>query len=343
VNIFLKTSLIALMTALPLLSVASWDDTPPRSGITDYAFFSGHCVPSHGGPSAGGKGLWAIRCLRVRGVPHFLMVDPGSMTTYLKRAGSYRCTEQSVMMLVKKYPDLSYSRAIAAAEKNTRRIQNAGVVRLSGSRPCAYLTIDLCPTVKKMDRALFNYLLQNGGSMLRPFPVAIAASGFWLVMHPDDVRWLREREKRGDISITWVNHTYSHPRSRKGPLYGNFIMRKGINLEREVLETEKTMLEMGLLPSVFFRFPGLVSNGSIFDRIVSYGLIPLGTDSWLAKRQWPRRGSLILVHGNGNEPAGISRFINLMRHDSHGGPGTGWTLCGVREGVIDAFCGPRPL
>ncbi len=37
-------------------------------------------------------------------------------------------------------------------------------------------------------------------------------------------------------------------------------------------------------------------------------LISLGADAWLALRQQPRPGSIVLVHPNGNEPAGLRIF-----------------------------------
>ncbi|MBN1984057.1 MAG: hypothetical protein JW795_21185 [Chitinivibrionales bacterium] len=45
------------------------------------------------------------------------------------------------------------------------------------------------------------------------------------------------------------------------------------------------MVENDLLPSVFFIFPGLVSDRTIVAQIVSFGLIPIGSDAWLGKGQ----------------------------------------------------------
>jgi len=41
---------------------------------------------------------------------------------------------------------------------------------------------------------------------------------------------------------------------------------------------------------VFFRCPGLVSDRSIIERLLSYGLIAVGSDAWLAKGQQARNG-----------------------------------------------------
>jgi len=35
-------------------------------------------------------------------------------------------------------------------------------------------------------------------------------------------------------------------------------------------------------------------------------MIPIGSDAWLAKNQWPKEGSIVLVHANGHELIGIN-------------------------------------
>ena len=41
-------------------------------------------------------------------------------------------------------------------------------------------------------------------------------------------------------------------------------------------------------------------------------LIPLGANAWIAKSQKPQNGSIILVHGNKNEPQGIKMFLEQL-------------------------------
>ena len=72
------------------------------------------------------------------------------------------------------------------------------------------------------------------------------------------------------------------------------------------------MLEHGLVPSIFFRFPGLISDREIVDEILAWGVVPIGSDAWLAIGQRPSQGSVILVHRNGNEPQGIRLFEKLL-------------------------------
>ena len=50
--------------------------------------------------------------------------------------------------------------------------------------------------------------------------------------------------------------------------------------------------------------------GRLGEQLDGLGLIPLGSDAWLAKNEWPREGSIVLVHANGNEPLGVRRLMS---------------------------------
>jgi hypothetical protein len=89
-----------------------------------------------------------------------------------------------------------------------------------------------------------------------------------------------------------------------------------------------------LTPSVFFRFPGLVSDNSEFMRVLAYGLIPVGSDAWLAKKQKPGPGSIVLIHGNGNEPLGIKKFLALARQEQTAIKKRNWLLFDLRESLL---------
>jgi hypothetical protein len=110
-----------------------------------------------------------------------------------------------------------------------------------------------------------------------------------------------------------VNHSGSHPYDPEAPLARNFLLTPGIDFVSEVLSTERLLLARGLLPSVFFRFPGLVADEKLVRKLRELSLIPVGSDAWLAKGDIPKRGSIILVHGNGNEPQGIMKALPLLR------------------------------
>ncbi|GAB4296874.1 MAG: hypothetical protein Fur0034_06380 [Desulfuromonadia bacterium] len=192
-------------------------------------------------------------------------------------------------------------------------LQNGGVRRVDGSQGVA-ITVDLCPSSKPLDRPLFTRLVAL--SRIHPAPVAIAVTGRWLDTHPDDFRWLREMERSHLLDITWVNHSDTHPYEPSLPLSRTFLLTEGIDLEREITAVEEKLRREGVTPSPFFRFPGLVADRRTFDAVLSRGLIPIGSDAWLAKGEEPRGGSIILVHGNGNEPPGVARLLTLLETTS---------------------------
>ncbi len=97
------------------------------------------------------------------------------------------------------------------------------------------------------------------------------------------------------------------------------------------------MLQKGMLFSVFFRFPGLVSSEKLVDSITNYGLIPIGSDAWLAKGQAAHNGTIVLIHGNGNEPLGVTDFISLLKKENTAVLHKQWLLYDLRETVEDEF------
>ena len=134
----------------------------------------------------------------------------------------------------------------------------------------------------------------------------------WLAHHRADFAWLRQKTKAGALDIAWANHSFSHPYVRRLPDGRNYFLRPGVDVDREIFETEKLIIAEGETPSAFFRFPGLVADAALLERIRSRHLIALGADSWLALGLRPRPGAIVLVHPNGNEPVGLRLFSRLI-------------------------------
>jgi peptidoglycan/xylan/chitin deacetylase (PgdA/CDA1 family) len=197
------------------------------------------------------------------------------------------------------------------------------------------LTADLCPSKHSLDRVFFTEVIKRLGKEESPVPLAIAITGIWMEEHPDDFSWLLDLVKSGSISVTWINHSYHHRTGRDTDLSRDFLLSEGTDIDHEILMTEKKLIENGALPSVFFRFPGLVSNDSLVKKVVSFGLIPIGSDAWLAKNQWPTDGSIVLVHANGNEPVGIQRFFKLLDEERPNIDNRQWSLFDLRESLIE--------
>ena len=92
----------------------------------------------------------------------------------------------------------------------------------------------------------------------------------------------------------------------------NFLLTPGLNIQSEILDTERLLIAHGEVPSVFFRFPGLVADKAVMQAVRNHHLIALGADAWLVLSPKPQDGSIILVHANGNEPAGLALFARLV-------------------------------
>lgn len=196
-------------------------------------------------------------------------------------------------------------------------LENSGLIKAeSNNLKGACLTIDLCPSGNSFEKEFFNMLIANNVS--RPIPIAIAISGLWLIHHRDEFLWLLEQESAGYLNITWVNHSYSHLYLADLPYEENFMLFALTNLDAEFLETEKLLLADNQMPSVFFRFPGLVSNKTLISQSRKYGHIPLGANSWIAKNHIPEfKGDIILLHGNGNETEGIKKITPYIKKQEH--------------------------
>ena len=203
-------------------------------------------------------------------------------------------------------------------------LQNDGIRRALGRAKGVFLTVDMCPSAKSFEQAFFEKLV-GLSSAQQPFAVGICISGLWMLGHPAEFAWLCQQAQQNKLNITWVNHTLSHIYYPDIPLANNFMRFSPIEmpaneqqlftqerLQEEVLVTERLLLEQDQLPSIFFRFPGLITDQGLLARLATLGLIPLGTDAWLAKGEQPQPGSIILVHGNGNEPPGIKRIMKLL-------------------------------
>ena len=252
-----------------------------------------------------GESRLAIRRMNVDGTPLILTVDPHSLQTSLERAACWRCEETTDAAQA----ETRYLKALHPPQDPTRppALVNAGLIHGAGDG--AFVTGDLCPSRKPLDRAFFEELAAQGPRT----PVMIAVSGGWIARHGADFAWLREKARSGALDIAWANHSYSHPYVRRLPDSRNYFLRPGVDVDREIFETEKLIIAEGETPSVFFRFPGLVADAALLENVRSRHLVALGADSWLALGLRPRPGSIVLVHPNGNEPAGIRLFLRLMQ------------------------------
>jgi len=271
------------------------------------------------------------------GKTYLLLVNPQTLETKVNDAAFYQIKPMTMAQVRSFFKSTPYQKALSKAENQSVAIQNAGIERGLPKETGISLTADLCPSHRPLDRRIFTDIVKGFKQVETPVPIALSVSGLWMRHHLQDLDWLKQLQSGHQIYITWINHSFNHRVSQSNPLKTNFLLEPGTNINYEVLETEKAMLANGLLPSVFFRFPGLVSDQQLVYKITDFGLIPIGTDAWLAKGQQPQAGSIVLIHGNGNEPVGVNDFINLLRSKAKSIAGKQWLLYDLRETVDDEF------
>lgn len=263
-----------------------------------------------------GEAVIAIRVFTYDKVKSFLIVDPNTLSTSIIPIHDLLTTKTKNRNHPGKYTqwnlDLTqYYQLKHQAVSPPFHEQNQGISHANRTSNVV-LTVDLCPSTKYFEKDFFTKLINKSKTEKRPIPVAVAISGMWMIAHPKEFAWLQIARKNNYLDITWINHSFSHPYYRDLPNQHNFLLSQGVDIGSEVLLTEKQLLEAGETPSVFFRFPGLISDKKLIFIIESFGLIPLGADAWLSKFQIINQGSIILVHGNGNEPDGIARINEVL-------------------------------
>ena len=172
------------------------------------------------------------------------------------------------------------------------------------------LTVDLCPSHRRWDRDLFEALRGMRGD--QPLPVAICVSGAWVRHHEREFEQLCAWNRQGELDLTFVNHSDTHPVGA----HGAFLNSGGVDFEAEILNAEVTLLARGVIPSPFFRFPGLAHSAARLKALEKYGLIPVDADEWPGQNhtvtdRLPE--GILLLHGNGNERAGVKWFLEMVR------------------------------
>jgi len=279
-------------------------------------------------------GMVAMRTYTRSGNDSILLIDPVAMTTTTDAAPKdlVAATWEEIR---EKFPESAWMRALDDASQAEGPLQDAGIRRADHPEEGIDLTVDLCPSRRGLDRAFFREVLSALESEEKPVPIGLSVSGLWMIEHRSDLAWLKSLAEAGRIRPIWIDHSFHHRVDPRSPLDRNFLLEPGTDLAEEVFDTEKEMLRNGLVPSPFFRFPGLVSRDTLIGQILSWGLVPVGCDAWLAKNQKARDGSIVLVHANGNEPLGLMRFRLLLRQHSAEIRRRKWFLYDLRGAISD--------
>ena len=301
----------------------------PYPRISDYIVSTGY-----GKCRTGGEEVILLRKFNRGNYTYYLAVSPTSLHTSVIRSDSLRFNAATWATIGSLYASTPYIRALKQAMYYSNPLQDAGFRHFLPSQHGIDLTVDLCPSKRPLDRIVFADLIKELGQVEKPVPIAISITGRWMDMHPGDLSWLEELVRERKLAVVWINHSFHHFTDKNIPLKRNFLLEPGTDIKSEVLCTEIALLERNIIPSVFFRFPGLVSDTDIYDKIVNFGLIPVASDAWLAKGQKPGEGSIVLIHANGNEPVGIRDFLDLLREEKQNVLSGRWELFDLRESVI---------
>jgi hypothetical protein len=275
----------------------------PRARAENYRAIFQECH------NAEGETRLAIRSMSVGGEGLLLTVDPSTLATRLDHAQCWTCAEtdesaQKDTRFIREVTAPSQHAVSAAAHPDV--VMNAGLSHGQGDG--SFITGDLCPSRRPLDRAF----LEKIETLASRTPVALSISGLWLMRHCADFQWLRAQERSGALQIAWVNHSYHHPYVPGRPLAKDFLLTPGVDMQAEILETERLLIANGETPSIFFRFPNLVSDAALTDVVRRDHLVALGADGWLVFGLPLRPGAILLVHPNGNEPAGLRLFSKLL-------------------------------
>lgn len=245
---------------------------------------------------------------------YFVLVDPNSFKTELTLQELVILPTNKIEKenLLKKLNKTPYIKALNKYNSAPYMLQNYGATSSMYKVKGQFLTIDMCPSSKSFEEDFFKKLVELSSKLNKPIPIAICVSGLWINKHTEEFLWLLKQQENGYLQITWVNHSFSHPYFKDKPFEDNFLLSNKDDFENEVLEAGKILVSYNIAPSPFFRFPGLVSDQTLIEKLKDLGFIPLGSNAWLAKGEKVQDGSFILVHGNSNEKAGIDLIMLML-------------------------------
>lgn len=165
-----------------------------------------------------------------------------------------------------------------------------------------YLTTDLCPYRTNYNRDFFTTLQAHKKQTGQDIPLLIFFTGRWIQSNPQAFREIC----RSGLPFTAGNHTFSHT-----------ILKEDSDvpaLEKDILKNETYLLTQGILPSPFFRFPGLRYGPRHLQLLRRLNLLPVGVAIWMGQKHIPDEG-VILVHTNGTQDIEVKRFIRFLKRN----------------------------
>ena len=184
------------------------------------------------------------------------------------------------------------------------------------------VTVDLCWSLRPYERDFFRFV-PRVAKLKGDASITLFVTGRWLEQHPEEVERLIELSREPGVGMTWGLHSWVHSKQR--PFMNEYSPEQ---VRDDNLRVEAELLRWGIVPSIFYRFPGLVHDEPRLRAMLDLDLISVDCDSWVASMRrgraphhlWPSDGSILLIHGNGNENIGIPRLYEWMIEN----PGWKW-------------------
>lgn len=279
--------------------VAASEDRVVTSPMTGSTFDLDSLVPE-------GTRLRVIRRFEIDGEAAGLFVNVDTQATAYALASALE--ESTRLAEVGEFTDAPYLTNLEAMRGDAYDRLPSAALDATGTETRLALTIDMCQSTRAWDIDLYEWLVALADERGEAIPVGVAMTGLWAGRHGNQYEQLKTWHREGKLAITWVNHSYHHPVSQRGSQY-LFMNASGVDVRAEVLDLEKLLLVTGQMVSPLFRFPGLTYNASTLGTVNDLGMFALDANAWIAKGQDPVDGSVILVHGNGNERVGITGFF----------------------------------
>ncbi len=143
------------------------------------------------------------------GKKYFLLINPQTLETKTDETDFYKVKPMTMAEARLFFKNTPYQKALSAAEKQSSKIQDAGIEMGMPKETGITLTADLCPSHRPLDKKIFTDIFAEFQKVEKPAPIALSITGVWMRQHPHDLEWLKQMEQKGEIYVTWINHSFN--------------------------------------------------------------------------------------------------------------------------------------
>jgi len=210
----------------------------------------------------------------------------------------------------KQFVNTRFFKALAACRSGEAREM---IDSQATERESICVVVDMCQSSVSWDPSIFHRLISIGRESGTPVRVTVAPAGRWIIGHFSAFTQLVAWHKTRMLDIEWANHTMNHSLNTDMNGIMQFLCSHESDLVQEALALEILLLEQGVCPSLWFRFPGNKCTMPLLCQLSQLSLIPLGITSWLERGDDIKFGSTVLIHANGNDGAGAKKLDDFLR------------------------------